>query len=166
MSNKSRRNRLNKKKGSRNQRQNKRSRRFNLRAGGDSVSMLYVKGRENPDVFELICVADNLNDLKLQARDVSPNMVSPFKNVVNDNMYIQITNLGKTNTSIRKLDLSNFKAEKYQRISSTDESTLYYSIDSIGLVKEISNKNSDIHGDHILSIRKNNFDWKHPLFDY
>jgi len=53
-------------------------------------------------------VADNIRDLKLHANDIFPYMVSSYKNKVNDSLYIQITNLGKTTvTKIRKLDLSN-----------------------------------------------------------
>jgi hypothetical protein len=42
--------------------------------------MLYVNINKykKPEKYELILVADNIQDLKLQARDVPENMVSSF----------------------------------------------------------------------------------------
>ena len=169
---KSRRNQLNKQKRSRNQQKNKRSRRLNQNAGGDSVCMLYVNMNKDkkPEKYELILVADNIQDLKIWAKDVSPNMISSFKDEVNNYMYVQVTKLnGQTDTTkIRKLDLSKFKYERFQSISSEDESTLYYTYDCSGLVLAIYNNREDIERAFpeadIKSIKKNNFDWKLPLF--
>ena len=173
MANKISRNRLNKQKRSRNQQKNRRSRRFNL-VGGESVSLLYVNNRIDPDDYELILVADNLKDLLLQAKDVPYNMMeSYFQDEVVDNMYIQPTFLnGNTDAKqLKKIDPKSIIHVKGDRISSTDESTLYYTCDSSGLATAIYNNKDDLvknmpgtfEGD-IKSIKKNNFDWSHPLF--
>ena len=125
---------------------------------------------KKPEKYELILVADNIQDLKLQAKDVSPNMGSSFKHEVNNHMYLQVTNLnGQTDTTkIRKLDLSKFKSERFQSISSSDESTLYYTYDCSGLVLAIYTNREELQSAFpeadIKSIKKNNFDWNHPLF--
>ena len=170
MANKSRRNRSKQQKRSRNQQQNRRSRRLNLLGGGDSVSLLYIRGREVPDIYELILVADNFNDLLLQARDVSENMGSSFKEEVNNHMYIQTALLNRDmNTSkISKLSSKAMMNAEGDLISSEDRSTLYYTTDSFGLVTAIYDNREDIErafpDADIKSIKKNKFDWNHPLF--
>ena len=53
-------------------------------------------------------------------------------------------------------------------VSSSDESTIYYTYDCSGLVLAIYNNREDIERTFpeadIKSIRKNNFDCNHPLF--
>jgi len=170
MSIKSRRNRSKQQKRSRNQKQNRRSRRLNLVAGGDSVSLLYVKGREDPDVYELIMVADNMNDLLLHAKDVSGNMASSFVNEVDNHMYVQMAFLNRdmNNSKTTKLSSKAMMNTKGTRISSNDESTLYYTYDTSGLVISIYNNREELQSAFpnadIKSIKKNNFDWHHPLF--
>lgn len=142
-----------------------------LVGGGDSVGLLYVNNRVDPDEYELILVADNLKDLLLQAKDVPENMMeSNFQDEVIDNMYIQPTFIN-SNTDMKYLRKINPKAiihAKGNIISSTDESTLYYTCDSSGLVTSIYNNRDEIERlfpeSDIKSIKKNNFDWYHPLF--
>lgn len=167
---KSRRRSYQKQRKSRNQQKNKRSRRLNLRGGGDSVSMLYVKG-SNSEIYELISVADNIQDLLLLARDVPENMVSSFKQSVMNNMYVQITFLnGPCDiTQIRPFNPLKTSPVKGQTISSNDESILFYTDDGEGRVLAIYNKEADIKhaypNAHIKSIKKNTMNWDSTIFE-
>jgi hypothetical protein len=170
---KSKRNRLNKLKRSRN---NKRSRQLNL-IGGDyiEVFLLYVMHHDNPDAFEhdyeLILVTDNICDLLLLANDVSGNMAtqSDYKDAVVDNMFFHMFYLNNTiNRKFVKIPYELIISAK-GRTSSDDESTLYYTCDSsTGLVKAIYNNRDDLERAFpeadIKSIKKNTLDWNHPLF--
>jgi len=168
----SRRNRSKQQKRSRKQQQNRRSRHLNLLGGGDSVSLLYVNMNKdnNSEKYELILGADNFNDLVLQAGDVSENMQSSFKNEVNNHMYIQTHFLNRNmNTSkIIKLSSKAMMNAKGNRISSNDNSILYYTTDSLGLVTAIYENREELQSAFpeadIKSIKKNKLDWKHPLF--
>ena len=124
-------NRLNKQKRSRNQQKNRRSARLNQSGSGDSVSLLYVNNREDREEYELILVADNLQDLLLAAKNVPPNMMEYyFKDVVLDYMYTQVTLLNRNidRNTLRKLPYESIINVKGDQISSNDESTLYLSL--------------------------------------
>ncbi len=168
MAKKSRKNILKQKKFSRNQ-QKRKSRRLNRNGGGaNSVSVLYVKGRENPEQYELIMVADNIQDLILQSKDVPENMVSPFKDRVLDQMYVQFLKLNEKQdtNNIRKLD-PNSKVSGNQ-ISSKDDSVLFYTYNPSGIVQGMYSTRKDLEhafpGADIKSTKKNRFDWSSPLF--
>jgi hypothetical protein len=97
-------------------------------------------------------------------------MESNFQDEVINNMYIQPTFInGNTESkNLAKIDPKTIIHVKGHRISSTDESILYYTCDSSGLVKAIYNNRDDLARafpeSDIKSIKKNNFDWRHPLF--
>ena len=166
---KSRRTGYKKLKRSRNQLNRRRSRRSQLRGGSKPVWILYAKGREEPDKYEIILVADNINDLKLLANDVPENMVSPFKDVIHDNMFVQFqfTDVKPDKITLRQLPSGPKKAEG-QRISSQDKSTLFYTYSPNGLVRLIYTNPEDLvrddPGADIKTIKKNNFDWNMPIF--
>jgi hypothetical protein len=168
-------NRLNKLKRSRNQQKYRRSVRLNQFGSGDSVSLLYVKNREDREEYELILVADNLQDLLLLAKDVPQNMMEfYFKDVVLDYMYTQVTLLNRNidRNTLRNLPYELIINVKGDQISSNDESILYYLCDDFsGLVTSIYNNRDDlirafpkVNIKSIKSIKKNTFDWNHPLF--
>ena len=175
MVNNNSRNRLNKQKRSRNQQKNRRSVRLNQFGMGESVSLLYVNNRWDHEEYELILVADNLQDLLLLAKNVPPNMMEYyFKDIVLDYMYTQVTLLNRNidRKTRRKLPYESIINVKGDQISSNDESTLYYLCDDFsGLVTSIYNNRDDlirafpkVNINSIKSIKKNTFDWNHPLF--
>lgn len=167
---KSRRNGLKKLKRSRNLLNRRRSRRSYLHGGSKPVWILYAKGREDPEKYEIITVADNINDVKLLAHDVPENMVSPVMNVILDNMFVQFQN---TDVKPDKIQLRKYKPGpkvRFETIKSQDESTLYYTYNTDGLVRLIYTNPEDLARDDpgadIKTIKKNNFDWNMPLFGY
>ena len=167
---KSKRNLLIKQKKSINKQNNRRSRRLNLRGGDGSVSLLYVNFNKNkkPEKYELILAADNIQDLILQSKDVDQNMVSSFKDEVINHMYFQIIKLDVPSDTMKFRKLEPTRKVTSKMISSKDESTLFYTYDCSGLVLAIYQNREDIERAFpeadIKSIKKNNFDWNHPLF--
>jgi hypothetical protein len=173
---KSKRNLLNKQKRSRNQQKNKRSRQLNLIGGENKqVFLLYVTHHNDPDAFEheyeLILATDNICDLLLMASDVSGNMSteSDYRDEVVDNMFLHVALLN--NEITRKLVKIPYEliTTATGRVSSNDESTLYYTCDSSsGLVLAIYENRDHLEADFpeadIKSIKKNDLDWHHPLF--
>ena len=143
-----------------------------LQIGGDSklVYILYVKGRKDPNKYEIIFVTDTMDNLLNHANDVPENMIAPFKDKVLEHMFSQklYTDVKPEKHDVLKLDV-NTTNEKDDKTSSNDESTLYYTCNTEGLVELIYNDREKLKLEapkdaDIKEIKKNNLDWSIPIF--
>ena len=147
---------------------NRKSRQLNKQRGASGV--VHILHAQKDGHYYLIYIGDNENDLILLSKDVPENMGRDnlFREEVLNKLFIQTIQLDRKpknyNTPRQLMPVEN----GVPPMKSDDDTVLYYTLNERGLVKYIYTNKQNLEkvasGAQIFTIKKNNVDWRSPIF--